>query len=351
MEKPKVSIIVPVYNVERWLDRCVQSLIHQTLKDIEIILVDDKSPDDCPRICDTYMRMDKRIKVIHRQENGGLGYTRNSGLDVATGKYVAFVDSDDYMDYCAYERLYNECEANNLEICYFRYRRVDESGNYYEMCHEKVIYDFQNRKEVKDVLLAMLGLVPTASDIGRQMKLSVSVCLALYRRDIIDKVRFISERDMASEDLVFHVALLPRINRVRILPDVYYNYFVNSGSISNSYGEQTFRRFIRLLEYLGQTLPEIFNKEEYYEYYLSYVLSTMKVILRFEVWKDSSIGTRCERIKEICSMDLCQPLYHSAFTKHCSFKDRLIVDCMKYRIPLFFIFLYKVMYHKYGVSK
>ena len=94
--KPKVSIIVPVYNVEKYLDRCMESLLNQTLKDIEIILVDDGSPDNCPQICDEYAKKDSRVKVVHKV-NAGLGYARNSGLDVASGEYVAFVDSDDYV--------------------------------------------------------------------------------------------------------------------------------------------------------------------------------------------------------------------------------------------------------------
>lgn len=97
MSNPKVSIIVPIYNVEKYLDRCMASLLNQTLEDIEIIMVDDGSPDRCPKMCDEYAKKDSRVKVVHKK-NGGLGYARNSGLDVATGEYVAFVDSDDYVD-------------------------------------------------------------------------------------------------------------------------------------------------------------------------------------------------------------------------------------------------------------
>ena len=97
MERPKVSIIVPIYNVERFLDRCMDSLLNQTLKDIEIIMVDDGSPDNCPQMCDEYAKNDSRVKVIHKK-NAGLGMARNSGLEIATGEYVAFVDSDDYVD-------------------------------------------------------------------------------------------------------------------------------------------------------------------------------------------------------------------------------------------------------------
>ena len=101
MNQTKVSIIVPVYNVER----CLTSLINQTLKDIEIILVDDESPDNCPAICDDYAQKDPRIKVIHKK-NQGLGMACNSGMENATGEYIAFCDSDDYVDNCMYENMY-----------------------------------------------------------------------------------------------------------------------------------------------------------------------------------------------------------------------------------------------------
>lgn len=89
-----VSIVVPIYKVEKYLSRCVQSLLNQTLKDIEIILVDDGSPDKCPEMCESYLKLDKRIKVVHKK-NGGLSSARNAGISVATGKYIGFVDSDD----------------------------------------------------------------------------------------------------------------------------------------------------------------------------------------------------------------------------------------------------------------
>ena len=101
----KVSVIVPVYNVEKYLDRCLDSIINQTLNEIEIILVDDGSTDSSGEKCDEYKKKDLRIKVIHKK-NKGLGYARNSGLEVATGKYIAFVDSDDYIDRRMFESLY-----------------------------------------------------------------------------------------------------------------------------------------------------------------------------------------------------------------------------------------------------
>lgn len=109
MSSPKVSIVVPIYKVEKYIDRCLDSLLNQTLKDIEIILVDDGSPDNCPKICDEYVQKDARVRVIHKQ-NEGLGYARNSGMDVAAGEYIAFVDSDDFVDVKMFGTLYSEAK-------------------------------------------------------------------------------------------------------------------------------------------------------------------------------------------------------------------------------------------------
>ena len=99
-----VSIIVPVYKVEKYLARCVESLINQTLKNIEIILVDDGSPDNCPALCDKWAEKDERIKVIHK-ENAGLGFARNSGMEIAEGRFIGFVDSDDYVKNDMFEQI------------------------------------------------------------------------------------------------------------------------------------------------------------------------------------------------------------------------------------------------------
>lgn len=113
--KPKVSIVVPIYNVEKYLKNCVDSLLNQTLEDIEIILVDDGSPDKSGEIADEYMRNEKRIKVVH-QSNAGLGPARNSGMAVATGEYIGFIDSDDWTQPEMFERLYEAAVLENADI-------------------------------------------------------------------------------------------------------------------------------------------------------------------------------------------------------------------------------------------
>ena len=123
---PKVSIIVPVYKVEKYLRKCIDSIINQTLKDIEIILVDDGSPDNCGKICDEYAAKDTRIKVIHK-ENGGLSSARNAGMEVAEGEYIGFVDSDDWIetDYVG-ELLFCLIQSeSDMAICSIRHENKD----------------------------------------------------------------------------------------------------------------------------------------------------------------------------------------------------------------------------------
>jgi len=110
-----ISIIVPIYNVEDYLVDCLENIVNQTYKNLEIILVDDGSPDNCGNICDEYAKKDNRIKVIHK-ENGGLSSARNVGLDIATGEYISFIDSDDFVSKDFIEKLYNLCKKNGAEI-------------------------------------------------------------------------------------------------------------------------------------------------------------------------------------------------------------------------------------------
>lgn len=123
-----ISVIIPIYKVEKYLDKCIQSVINQTYSNLEIILVDDGSPDNCPQLCDDWANKDERIKVIHKK-NGGLSDARNAGLDIATGEYIAFVDSDDYIESDMYECLLDKIikTQSQMAICNFEY--VDTDGN------------------------------------------------------------------------------------------------------------------------------------------------------------------------------------------------------------------------------
>ena len=122
-----LSIIVPVYNVSKYINKCIDSIIAQTYDNIEIIIVDDGSPDDCPQICDMYAKKDSRIKVIHKQ-NGGLSSARNAGLDIAKGDYIGFVDSDDWIEPTMYEEMISFMESESCDACECAINLVDNSS-------------------------------------------------------------------------------------------------------------------------------------------------------------------------------------------------------------------------------
>lgn len=128
MDAPLISVIVPVYKVEKYLDRCVQSIVDQTYRNLEIILVDDGSPDNCGAMCDAWAAKDSRIKVIHK-ENGGLSDARNAGMTVAMGEYIGFIDSDDYISQDMYQLLYDQMYADGSDIAACGVEMVFEDGS------------------------------------------------------------------------------------------------------------------------------------------------------------------------------------------------------------------------------
>lgn len=239
----KVSIIVPVYKVEKYIERCVNSLLSQTLHDIEIILVDDGSPDNCPILCDKYAVQDSRVKVIHKQ-NAGLGFARNSGLKIAHGEFIAFCDSDDYVDNKAYERLYNAAKQHNASVVYGSFYKETSPGIWKEhrtVAKEEILVG----DEIKSYLLDMIACAPYV----KQERLhDMSSCMSIYSNRLIDNygILFTSERLNASEDTIFNIDVLRHANKIVILPYSFYYYCLNSSSLTQTFLPEKFNRFIVL---------------------------------------------------------------------------------------------------------
>ena len=250
-QQPKVSVIVPIYNVEPYLDRCMQSLIHQTLKDIEIILVDDGSPDRCPQMCDEYAQKDSRIKVIHKK-NAGLGYARNSGLEIATGEYVAFVDSDDYIKTNMYEELYNNTIGKDLDAVFGGFYIESYKGIWTASKEVNEMKLFQT-KQIQSFLLDMIACAPS---IPQERKYEMSVWHSIYKKEIIDKynIRFLSEREIASEDIPFQIDFLSKSSKIMYVPQNYYYYCLNSTSLTKTVKPEKFEAFKCLLSCIQQKI-------------------------------------------------------------------------------------------------
>lgn len=243
---PKVSVIVPVYNVEKYLDRCVTSIVGQTLKDIEVILVDDASPDNSPAICDSWAVRDERIKVVHKQ-NEGLGLTRNAGMGIAQGEYVAFVDSDDFVEPDMYERLYAECKKNNLDCIYSEFNVDDYPGFRVVTKPEKL---YVGAEEIEQLRLDIVGAEPSYIS---GVKYHCSSCKGLYKLDVIKNngLRFHSERQYISEDMLFNLDFLYHSQRVKVVPWQFYHYCLNGASLTHSYRPDRWEKQVLMLEVLN----------------------------------------------------------------------------------------------------
>lgn len=210
-----VSVIVPIYKAEPYLDRCVQSIVDQTYTNIEIILVDDGSPDDCPTMCDAWAKKDSRIRVIH-QENGGFSAARNAGLDAATGAYIQFVDSDDWIEPNMVEALVICALQTNADIV--------RCGYYEENGTQQLAFSSTAQTHCPDQNTLVVDLMNDGL-------LSGALWNKLYRRTALGATRF---RNGYSEDVLFNYLLLAKEPKVVYISEVYYHYRVNNGSVTNS---------------------------------------------------------------------------------------------------------------------
>lgn len=245
----KVSVIVPVYGVERYLGRCIESLLGQTLRQLEIILVDDGSPDACPQICDRYAREHANVTVIHKR-NEGLGMARNTGLLRARGDYVAFVDSDDYIARTGLESLYDIACRHGADTVLGAYARVRGDGSSRRGQNPLGGSVFTGSTEIlTTVLRGMLGSPVGYPDDMYQM---MSVWLGIYSRKIIcdNDIRFCSERQLISEDLIFDLDYYPHAQRVAISDCDYYYYCENGSSLTTAYRGDRFEMDRRLYQEL-----------------------------------------------------------------------------------------------------
>ncbi len=213
----KISIIVPVYNVEKYLDECIQSIRNQTFLNLEILLIDDGSTDNSRKICDDYAVKDNRIKVIHK-ENGGLSDARNVGLENASGDYIGFVDSDDYIDEDMYELLYDNIIDSKADVSMCKARLVTDNRVVDDSFCEKNKEVYNTKEEMLKALYLGKGA-------------SIAVCLKLYKKHVFDNIRFIKGK--TSEDAFVSWPIINNTNRMVSQNITKYNYRQREDSITH----------------------------------------------------------------------------------------------------------------------
>lgn len=288
--KQLVTVVIPIYGVDKYLDRCVNSVVSQTYPNLEIILVDDGSPDNSPQMCDAWARKDSRIRVIHK-ENAGLGMARNTGIEHATGSYICFFDSDDYIHSDTIEQALRLALDQEAQIVVFGSQDVDADGKItatYVPATEMTCF---RGEAVRESFL--LDLIDPRHRDANYPELMLSACCCLFDMELIRQTqfRFVSERQNISEDSYSLIWLYRYVESVALLPEAKYYYCKNSSSLTRIYRPD---RYDKIRSFYRNTLA--MAQEQGYGtkiqariggLFLSFTIAAMKQIVEADMgWRE-----------------------------------------------------------------
>lgn len=330
----KISVIVPVYNSEKYLARCVDSILNQTYTDIELILVEDGSPDNCPTICDNYAAADNRVRVIHKQ-NGGVSTARNAGLDVATGDYIAFVDSDDYIEPDMYEKMMNKVKEYNCDIVLCDC--LKEYEDYSEIYSHNVRQGYYNNDQLKSEYYPHLLIMENV-----EYPATISNWLMLWKKKLNTVDMRYEPGIKYSEDLLFGARLMLKAESFYYMKDeAYYHYMMNPDSVTHTYAPDKWDNYVRLYH----RIKEVF--ESYSEYDFSHQINLCLLFFIYnsigEIYSaDMSTKEKKLKIYNILNMSMVREMFKAInfFQLDISFKLKVITLMYKHRFGILLLIKY-----------
>lgn len=326
----KISIIVPIYNVEDYLSECIESMCKQTYENIEIILVDDGSTDNSLEIAKTYAAKDSRIKLIS-QKNQGANVARNAGLNAATGEWVCFADGDDWVDSNMCKELL-EYASSDIDIIFYSYRSICGSTIKEAARTDKEFKISKNEfVELQHATLNRLG----PYRFGVQTMDTVSVWDKMYRLDFLRKnnLRFIDELPKL-QDLLFNLDVYDCAESGYVINKSYYNYRINEGSVSKRYQENIVNKFDVIHKYLAifmeKHADDEIMKQAYYERIATHARTCM--VLNFCNHNNpKSYMVRRKEFLEMCNREVMSQAIDKVNLKHYTLKETILSICIKYR--------------------
>lgn len=284
-----ISIIVPIYNVEKYLPKCIESIINQTYEKLEIILVDDGSIDNSGKICDEYAQKDSRIKVIHK-DNGGVSSARNIGIEEAIGAWICFIDADDWIENNFCVELYQKAKEKNADIVQCAYNRVTNSNVEKVNCDNKE-YEYNSREYLIQTLNPQTGF---------------GFChMKIYKREIIREIRF-KEGLKVGEDALFGEQISQNVNKTIMLQKALYNYRINSNSVVRKFDENYVDKYLESMiinkEYLNENYKE--DKEVMQNYYNFVAYHVLLIAVNYCYHPDNKAKNKTRLLKEVCNIEV-----------------------------------------------
>ena len=312
-----ISVIVPIYNVEKYIEQCLNSLIDQTYKNIEIILIDDGSIDESGNICDVFMEKDERIRVIHK-ENGGVSSARNAGLDVAKGKWICFVDPDDYVErqYCYL--LLEKAKEKNADIVLCGYHRVvNEKLNDINSTYKQSVYTARQY---------MINTLNPQTAFG--------FChMKLYKKECIDCIRF-NESIKVGEDALFNIMVSNNISTFFFLDKMLYNYRVHSNSVVRKFDQNYVEKYANSLNLCKEYLLNNYAGDaEIMQNYYNYVVYHVMLIAVNYCYNPKNIADGKEKsLKKICNYENFKYSIKNSDYKNISITRKIMLFCLKNKL-------------------
>lgn len=314
-----ISVIVPVYKVEKYLNQCVDSITNQTYKNLEIILVEDGSPDNCGRICDEYAKKDSRIKVIHK-ENGGVSSARNVGLNTSTGNWIAFVDSDDWIEKEYFEAMINQAKKENANVILCGYNRIWKN-NVEKVNASGETVNYTSKKYLINSLNPQTGF---------------GFChMKLIQRECIGEIRF-NENLVVGEDALFNIQISKNIEKAVFLKQPIYNYRNNSNSVVKRYDENYANKYLYSMKVNKEYLLKNYYEEEILQNYYNFVAyHVMLVAINYCYHPYNIVKNRRKLLKEVCNIkEFKEGIIRSNF-ENISLTRKITLFTLKYKLYIF----------------
>lgn len=336
--RPRVSIIVPMYGVEQYVEKCIKSLLNQTLQEIEIILVDDGSPDRSGEIADEYAQKDSRIKVVH-QKNAGLGPARNSGVQVATGEYIGFVDSDDWVNYEMFGSLYEMAIKNNADIVVSGHCDVTSGVVTKIKRHPLAGQTLDSSEMIMEIRKNLYGhkLNDNVVEV-----FPMSVCMSIYRREFILKYK-LEFQEILSEDIIFNLSAYKYAKIMTFTGDTDYCYRKDEqASITQTFSRKKLLRYEEFLTVLAK-MAQIEDDEECIIRAKRTAIDYCRLYVGIVRNSSSSFKKKKEYIKEFAhtkeirkcwegypieNLPIQQRIFHKMIEKEC-YGTALFMDCLR----------------------
>lgn len=328
----KVTIVLPIYNVEKYLNRCIKSILNQTYSNLEVILVDDGSPDGCPRLCDEWSKKDKRIKVVHKK-NAGLGMARNTGIDTATGDFICFFDSDDFIESHTIQEAIEVVEKTKAEIVSFGYYDYSDGAiiETHIPCENILLYS--GDKIIDEFLPEALK--------RKKLNFNMSAWTSMYSMQLIkdNKWKFASERDIISEDVFSLLELYRYVDSIAVMPKAYYYYCNNEVSLTRVFREDRFsligKFYIESVSLIEKNKYPVSVKRAMAYPYLANIIGAMKLL------NESNLLTEEKRyqMKLLLNDAVFKLALSDIDLRYESFSRRILIFMMKLKLASGCLFL------------